>query len=80
MIVLDICLSDIPQDKIKRASNGKEYVKFSISEMKQPDKWGTEYTVYMQQSKDERNEPRQYVGKGKEYGKKPQFTDFPDSL
>lgn len=82
MIILDICLNDIPQDKIKVAVNGKKYVKFVVSQMKQADRWGNDYTVYMQQPQDQRGKPRQYVGKGKEFGaKKPHaLNDYPDDL
>ena len=42
--------------------------------MKQPDKYGNTHTIYMMQSKEEREAraDRIYIGKGKEYGGKRQ--------
>ena len=34
---LDICLSDIPKERIKTASNGKKYLKAIINPRKAPD-------------------------------------------
>lgn len=37
---LDICLSDIPKDRIKTANNGKKYLKAFVNPRKAPDQDG----------------------------------------
>lgn len=66
MIILDICLSDIPKERITAAKNGKKYCRMIVTEMRQPDNYGNSHTVYMGQSKEEREakQPKVYVGKG----------------
>jgi hypothetical protein len=69
MIVTSICLSDIPEDKITTSSNGKKYVNIVVDQRKEKDQYDNTHTVYMSQSKDERQAkvPKKYVGNGKEY-------------
>ena len=69
MIVTSICLSDIPTDKITTSSNGKKYVNIVVDQRKEKDQYDNTHTVYMSQSKDERQAkvPKKYVGNGKEY-------------
>jgi hypothetical protein len=69
MRVLDICLSDIPKDRIKEGRNGKKYLDIVVTEMRQPDNYGNDLTVYVQQTKEERQDkaPKIYIGKGKTY-------------
>lgn len=69
MIVISICLSDIPEDKITTSSNGKKYVNIVVDQRKEKDQYDNTHTVYMSQSKDERQAkvPKKYVGNGKEY-------------
>ena len=69
MIVISICLSDIPEDKITTSSNGKKYVNIIVDQRKEKDQYDNTHTVYMSQSKDERQAkvPKKYVGNGKEY-------------
>lgn len=69
MIVTSICLSDIPKDKITTSSNGKKYVNIVVDQRKEKDQYDNTHTVYMSQSKDERQAkvPKKYVGNGKEY-------------
>lgn len=68
MLILDICLSDIPAAARRKAKNDKFYTNMVIDEMKKPDDYGNTHTVYMQQSKEERQAktPKVYVGKAKE--------------
>lgn len=77
MIVLDICLSDIPKDKIKTGTNGKRYIKLTLSEMRQADRWGNTHTLYVTQTKEEREAraDRQWVGKGVDYARKDEGTN-----
>jgi ABC-type metal ion transport system substrate-binding protein len=69
MIVTSICLSDIPEDEITTSSNGKKYVNIVVDQRKEKDQYDNTHTVYMSQSKDERQAkvPKKYVGNGKEY-------------
>ena len=68
MIVIDICLSDIPEWARKKANNGKVYAKFCVAERKEKDKYDNTHSVYCNPSKEQReaNEPKCYVGSGKQ--------------
>lgn len=67
MIVIDICLSDIPEWSRKKANNGKVYSKFCVVERKEKDKFENTHTVYMNPTKEQREakEAKAYVGAGK---------------
>ena len=92
MITASICLNDIPQFKYKKDKNGNTYINFTISEMRQPDKWGNTHTLYLSQSKEERENKveKVYIGKGKEWknsapAPRPKLpiegrNDFPEDL
>ena len=70
MIIIDICLSDIPAEARKKSEkNGKVYAKFVVDERKEKDKFDNTHTVYVNQTKEEREakKEKQYVGSGKEY-------------
>lgn len=69
MIVLDICLSDIPQSARKTGKNGKVYTQIVVDEKKQIDDYGNSHAVYMNQSKEERaaKANKVYIGNGKEF-------------
>lgn len=67
LINVGICLSDIPKDRIKRAENGKVYANIVVSERREPDQYGNTHTIYMYQTKEERDAKanRSYIGQGK---------------
>lgn len=65
MIVIDICLSDIPKEMITRAKNGKAYCKMIVAGRKEPDKYGNDHTVFMSTPKEDKGKPKVYVGSGK---------------
>lgn len=69
MHVISICLSDIPKDAIRKADNNKQYVSLVVDERKEADKFGNTHTVYLSQTKEDREarKPKVYVGNGKEY-------------
>ena len=69
MIVLDICLSDIPQSARTTGKNGKIYTKIVADERKEVDTYGNTHSVYMNQSKEERaaKEKKTFIGSGKEF-------------
>ncbi len=68
MILLNICLSDIPADKRSKGKDGKIYTNIIATELKAPDKFDNTHTVYMSQSKEDREAKadKQYIGRGKE--------------
>ncbi len=68
MIVIDICLSDIPEWARKKANNGKVYAKFCIAERKEKDKFDNTHAVYCNPTKEQREakEAKHYVGNGKQ--------------
>lgn len=68
MIIIDICLSDIPEWNRKKANNGKVYAKFCVVERQAPDKFENTHTVYCNPTKEQREakEPKTYVGNGKQ--------------
>lgn len=68
MINLNICLSDIPKDKIRTGSNGKKYLDITVSNLRETDDKGNTHKVAVRQSKEEREnkEAVTYLGRGKE--------------
>ena len=77
MIVIDICLSDIPEWSRKKANNGKIYAKFCIAERKEKDKYENTHTVYLNPTKEQREakEAKTYVGSGKQLVFSNTFTE-----
>lgn len=79
MLVIDICLSDIPSEaRNKSEKNGKIYAKFVIDERKEKDQYGNTHSVAINQTKEQREakEKKVYVGNGKQYdftAKKPDY-------
>ena len=69
IISCSICLTDIPKAAITEASNGKKYLNFVVDEKRETDQYGKTHSVYIQQSKDQREskEPKTYIGNGKEF-------------
>lgn len=74
LISISICLSDIPKEKIKQGRNGKKYINLSVSKMREPDQYEQTHTVFISQTKEEREarEDKIYIGKGKEINFTPQ--------
>jgi hypothetical protein len=52
---ISICLSDIPREKLKKATNGKIYVNLIVAERHKPDQFSNDLTVYVDQTKEERS-------------------------
>lgn len=52
---LDICLSDIPKERIKTAANGKKYLKAIIRPRKETDRDGYDHYIAAWVPKDQRN-------------------------
>lgn len=73
LILGSICLSDIPKEKIKAASNGKKYLNICIAERREPDQYGNTHTIYCSQEKEEREAKadKKYIGSGRAYNPQP---------
>lgn len=69
LITGSICLSDIPKDKIQTGKNGKKYLNICISELQNVSAYGDTHTIYVSQSKEDRQAkaPKTYIGHGKNY-------------
>ena len=67
IINISICLSDIPAESVKIGNNGLKYLSLAVAERKEPDQYGQTHTVYVMQTKHEREEgkPKRYLGSGK---------------
>jgi hypothetical protein len=69
MIKISICLDDIPEAKVfKSEKSQKSYVDIIINKRKETDKFGNTHTVYLSQTKDEKESGKEkiYVGNAKE--------------
>ncbi len=69
MLILDICLSDLPSEAITTGKNGKKYIKLVCAERKAEGKFGETHYIALSQSKEEREakKPATYVGGAKSY-------------
>lgn len=69
LISVSICLTDIPKDKIKQAANGKKYLNIVVAKRREVSQYGETHTVFVSQSKEEREQEEQktYIGGGKEF-------------
>ena len=68
MKVVSICLTDLPVAAItKSEKNGKKYISLVVDDKKETDQYGNDVTVYVNQSKEDREAKvaRTYVGQGK---------------
>ena len=68
-----ICLSDLPREMMRKGSNGKIYITLNVDKRREPDQWGQDLKVYVDQTKEQREAhlPKTYVGNGKTY----EFTE-----
>lgn len=69
MLILDICLSDLPASAMTTAKNGKKYIKLVCAERKDPGKFGETHYIALSQTKEEREAKKAttYVGGAKDY-------------
>ena len=68
LINISICLSDLPKESITTfEKNGKKYINLVVDEKREPDQYGKTHSVYVSQTKEEREAktPKAYVGHGK---------------
>jgi len=73
LINISICLSELPKDKIKQAANGKKYINLTVARRKGVSQFGETHTVYVSNTKEERDAktPVVYVGTGREFQSQP---------
>ena len=80
-LYLDICLSDIPKERIKTAANGKKYLKAIIRPRKQTDRDGYDHYIAAFVPKEERTDGPCFIGRAqlKENDNQPRqaHDDFP---
>ena len=81
MIIVSVCLSDIPKGKIVEAKNGKKYVNLVLDERREVGQYGETHMLYVSQTKEERQnkDKKVFVGSGKEYKFEKRQEDVPDS-
>ena len=67
MYQISLCLSDLPKDKMKKPANGKVYINLIVADRREPDQYGNDLTVFVSQSKEEREAKADkiYCGQGK---------------
>lgn len=66
---IKICLSDLPREMMRKGSNGKLYITLNVDKRREPDQWGQDLKVYVDQTKEQRtaHAPKTYVGGGKTF-------------
>ena len=74
-LYLDICLSDIPKERISTAANGKKYLKAMVSPRKQPDDKGYDHYIAVYVPKDQRNPDDKPIFIGKAQDKEAQQAE-----
>lgn len=64
---LNICLSDIPRDLIRKAGNGKSYINLNVSELRETDERGNDHTISVFVPQERRGDypNRIYIGRGR---------------
>ncbi|MDR2888168.1 MAG: hypothetical protein LBV26_09285 [Bacteroidales bacterium] len=82
MITINLCVSDIPRNKVKQADNGKKYINLILSERREPDMYGNTHTLIVSKTKEEREASAAtvYVGSGKLYHAKPVTAEDIDNM
>ena len=85
MITISIELTDEVRSALVE-KNGRKYLNMVVTNLKEVDQYGNTHTVYLSQSKEQRENkvPRKYIGKGKDYSKlaesKPQVNSTAGDL
>lgn len=76
---VSICLSDIPKDALKIASNGKAYLNCDVWINDQVNLYGNIGSISIEQTKEmrETKSPKDYIGNVREFAPKPTDTLTP---
>jgi ribosomal protein L14 len=67
-VAVNICLTDVPKERLfKSDKTGKIYLNIVVADRKEKDRFDNTHTVFMQQTKEERDQRKEkiYVGDGK---------------
>lgn len=66
---ISICLDDIPASKRIAHKNGKTYINIEVIPKKEPDQYGKDISVAIEQTKEERESKasKTYIGSGKSF-------------
>lgn len=66
-LLLDICLTDIPKERIKEARNGKKYLKVEVGELREKDEHDNDsyVRIYINKADREAGVQTKYIGRGK---------------
>ncbi len=74
-----LCLSDIPQEHITTAKNGKKYLNIAIFERKEKGKFGETHTIMVNIPKEQRkpNDTPVFIGNLKEWEGSKTTTSVP---
>ena len=69
MINISIDLTKLDKSKIIEGKNGAKYINITVDALKEKDQYGKTHTVYLSQTKEEREakEKKVYVGNGREF-------------
>ena len=78
-LLLDICLTDIPVERIKTARNEKKYLKVEVGELREKDEHENDHYVRVYVPKAEREEGVRptYIGRGKSIGENSRAENSP---
>lgn len=76
-ININICLSDIPKDLIRKAGNGKSYINLNIGELKQTDERGNNHyvSIYIPEEFKNQYPDKIFIGRGRELHFEPRPVD-----
>lgn len=66
MIKVSLDLTKIDKSRIKEGKNGQKYYDIVVDKRKEPDQYGNTHTVYQNQTKEEKGQPKVYLGNAKE--------------
>jgi len=77
-IKLNICLSDLPNERIYTSKNGKKYIALNLMQRKEKSQYGETHTISVCKTKEdfESKAKTMYVGGGTLIEYKPQQDEF----
>jgi hypothetical protein len=80
IVSIDICLTDLPKEHIKKGNNGKSYIKLNVSAKREVDDYGNTHTVTVDTWKPTQgNAPQSKPETKREYAK-PTETKTPQGV
>lgn len=67
LLNLNICLSDIPQEARITGRTGKIYCNITVGARREPDQNGNDVNLWVSQTKEQKGQPKIYLGHGKTF-------------